>query len=297
MMIDKSILDSTAILILNYNDSSRAKELALKVSEFGVKLVLIVDNNSTAANILVLKEFSKTLKKNINILFLKENKGFACGHNEGFRYLENLHCFKYVLEINTDVDFNEDTFKQNLLFLISTKDAIAVSPLCIQEGEVFKNYWSFPTYNYLLKSLFKSVFVRNKTAPFTIPSEKYFKVDAIRGSFQFFNFNYLSEIGFYDEKTFLYYEENILYKKAKTKKFSAYINTDSYYYHNHIDGKKTLKKLLKTRQFDFDSSLYYLKEYEKINIFKVALYRCAYILLTPFYFIRILMKMIIKGQK
>ena len=36
---------------------------------------------------------------------------------------------------------------------------------------------------------------------------------------------------------------------------------------------------------------------KKINTFKAALYRCAYILLTPFYFIRILIKMIIKGQK
>lgn len=295
MMVDKNILESTAVLILNYNDSMRARDLAIKVSHFGVKLVLIVDNNSNNENILVLKEFSKLFHEKISVLFLKENKGFACGHNEGFKYLNEMHCFKYVLEINTDVDFDDNTFEKNLLFLTCNNDAIAVSPLCIQDNQIIKNYWNFPKYNYLLRSLFRNVFFRYKIIDFTVPLEKYFKVDAIRGSFQFFNFNYLTEIGYYDENTFLYYEENILYKKAKAMKYNAYIITESYYYHNHINSKKTIKALLKTRKFDFESSLYYLKMYEKINLAQIILYKSTYILLTPFYFARILIRKIVKG--
>lgn len=292
-----NLLNKTSSVILNYNDSIRSVKLAKKLVIYGLDLVVIVDNNSNFNERTILKEIDGNEAKRIKVIFSDNNQGFASGNNKGFKYLESLGKYDYVLEVNPDVDFEKKTLLSCLEFLVKNDYAISVSPICVQNNKFYCNFWAFPTYHDIIKKILSAVFCFNVDKGYycnQMPNN-FFKADAIRGSFQFFDFIKLSRIGYYDENTFLYYEENILYKKAQKYGYYAYIDPYDVYYHNHINSKKTIKALLKTRKFDFESSLYYLKMYEKINLAQIILYKSTYLLLTPFYFARILIRKIVKG--
>lgn len=291
-----NLLNKTSSVILNYNDSIRSVKLAKKLVIYGLDLVVIVDNNSNFNERTILKEIDGNEAKRIKVIFSDNNQGFASGNNKGFKYLESLGKYDYVLEVNPDVDFEKKTLLSCLEFLVKNDYAISVSPICVQNNKFYCNFWAFPTYHDIIKKILSAVFCFNVDKGYycnQMPNN-FFKADAIRGSFQFFDFIKLSKIGYYDENTFLYYEENILYKKAQKYGYYAYIDPYDVYYHNHIYQEKTIKSTIKSREQDFKSAYYYLSEYTKINHFQKFFIKFLYYFLTPLFYFRLTLKWLLE---
>lgn len=106
---------------------------------------------------------------------------------------------------------------------------------------------------------------------------EFLKVDAIAGSFFITNHELFKKIGYFDENTFLFYEEDILGKKAKQSGYDIYsLNRLSF---KHYESK-TIGKIIncfKKQDILFNSKIYFQKEYNKVNksqlfIFKILKY-------------------------
>ncbi len=87
---------------------------------------------------------------------------------------------------------------------------------------------------------------------------------------------HLEEVGFFDENTFLYYEENIIAKKLKDKDLKTYIDCNACVIHNHsVSINKSLNRLNKYVQLK-KSQYYFQTVYNHANIFERFLLKLTY---------------------
>lgn len=281
-----------SVCILNYNDSDRIICLINKLLSFSlINMIVVVDNNSTKVE---LDKLNAGLngKANVVILKLTKNEGFARGYNVGLRYLTTQKNEKFILQINSDVDFDEYTLNMCLKFLINNPNYISCSPCCYLYDKLEKNGWQFPTLKDLIIHQLKLAFYigkdkNNDTVFFKNSDNSVIDVDAIRGSFQLFKSDYLRKIDFYNPKTFLYYEENLLYLKSKKNGYKTAILNNCFYYHNHISKYFIgVKQALKQRKIDYKSSLIYLKETEMYSNLLLINYSIIFNLMTPVFFLK-----------
>lgn len=243
---------------MNYNDSKKACELIERVAKmnyFGI--IVVVDNNSNNDE----KEF---LKNNISpvakVIYSEENKGFACGNNIGLRYISQFTECEYVLICNTDIIFELDGVKKCYEVMKQNKD-IAASTVLRKEfdGKEVDCFWNFRSKKYLLDQMLVLKGNKLRKTYKSIKKENGFYVDCIRGSFLFSNMKCLKEIDFFDENTFLYYEEDILFSKLKRIGYRAYVIPEYFYIHNHPSQKGKIN--IKIIKANYKSLYYFLKEY------------------------------------
>lgn len=273
-------------VILNYNDSKNVVELAKTVISFSiVDKIVVVDNNSHVDdknNLQILREF-----KEVELLFLKTNKGYAYGHNRGLEALEKYNP-EYAFIFNSDVILNKESLIETLKAIDKDKDLAIVSPLILDCDKKIDRIggWLFPTYFQCLKYCF--FLGRRTNFQTSVINDDSLKqsiiyCDAVRGSFQCFNFEYLKSVNYFDEGTFLYFEENNLGLKINKIGKKEVIITNVTYIHNHPKNRKT-----KTKRFH--QSLLSMKHYlivsNKLNIFKKLLLNiCIFLGTTEHYLI------------
>lgn len=263
------------MIILNYNDSRRAWRLAQKCNSFkNIEKVVIVDNCSSDDSI---DYFSKqNLNNEIDFVFSKENNGFASGNNQGAKYALEKYKPEYLFFANTDTIFQEDDVEACLKKL-SGDERLGLVSMRMKDikGNEEKSSWKFkPFYEYLL--LYFWVYRHWNYDKYTYKKfRKGFQyVDVVRGSFMMFRARAFSKVNFFDENTFLYYEEDIISHRLKEANFKIGILTNRFYIHNHIySGKKNAFFI----KHHLDRSLkYFLVNYYKIgNLKKIAFNFCA----------------------
>ena len=95
------------------------------------------------------------------------------------------------------------------------------------------------------------------------------KIDVVDGSFFGIKYDLFKSLGFFDENTFLYYEENILGYKIKKAKHQSYIlNYKNPPIHAHKESITSTIKFRKNWKIYNKSRKYYCINYLKINLFK-----------------------------
>lgn len=247
--------------MLNYNDSHRVIELVDKLESYScLDKIVIVDNDSDNNQIQLLKSHSFSDK--VKVIRSSKNIGFASGHNLGFKELEN-EGVKYVFVINSDVIVSEDALEDSIDAMEKDKNLGLVSPLMLdKKGKIDKlSGWNYPTFGQCVQYCFwigRRFNYTNSVINSDTLSMKKINCDCVRGSLQCFRFDALKQAGYYDQHTFLYYEENIISKRIKKIGYSVAIITSSNYIHNHLAGAR-----INTGRFkmSLNSMNYYLKTY------------------------------------
>ena len=85
----------TGIVVLNYNDAIETIDFVEKISTFNaVDIICVVDNCSTDDSVKQLKKL-----KNIELIALDTNEGYAAGNNAGLKYLYEQECDNYLILI------------------------------------------------------------------------------------------------------------------------------------------------------------------------------------------------------
>lgn len=260
---------SCVMVILNYNDSQRAWSLAEKCIFFkSVDRVVIVDNCSTDESVSYLSS-----KKNNNIDFIvsPQNNGFASGNNIGARYALEKYNPDYLFFANTDTVFDDSDVEACLKKISSDKDLGLISMRMIDmNGNEEKAAWKFmPFYEYLFLNfwLYRHFNYDNYTYK---EFESFFQyVDVVRGSYMMFRSEALSAVDFFDEGTFLYYEEDIVSFRLRKAGYKVGMLTDHFYIHNHIYSGNQNSSFAKK---NMDNSLkYFLVKYYGIGEVKKKL--------------------------
>lgn len=265
----------TGFIILNYNDYKTTIKLIQSIKDYkSIDLIVIVDNCSTDNSYQKLHEYI-----NDKIILIKSDKngGYAYGNNFGIRYLiENYGCDTIFIS-NPDVEFEEDlVIEIKNQFKNNSKYSVLSGVMHDINGELVKApYWNIPSYTYDLLDYFFIGRRINRKEFIVDYKQDIMEVEVIPGSFLAVKSNVIKDVGYYDESTFLYCEENILARKLKDKGYKSGIITGISYKHIHsVSIKKTYKKIDTIKIF-YTSKLYYNKEYNKIGKFREMVLRIA----------------------
>lgn len=213
------------IVIVNWNGGDYlykcVETIFIPAKEEVVGHVFIIDNNSS-------DESLKKIRSHNKIVFIKneQNNGFAKACNQGFK----LCTSPYVLLLNPDTRLFDTTLSQCISFMRSHLDIdILGCQLLDDKGEVSYSCARFPTpfrYFYDLTGL-------SKVAPklFT-PAilmtdwdhRNSKKVDQVMGAFMFMRVSIFEQLGYFDERFFVYYEELDFSKRLSDARGVSYFN-------------------------------------------------------------------------
>lgn len=237
-----------AIIILNYNNPKDTINCISSVEEFNTfpcKYV-IIDNGSTDTSVPILRKWLRTkfnnqfreFKENettdtapyISFVVAKENKGYACGNNIGLEFIEKDKDIDKILILNNDILFIQDIIPKLVEFLSENKDAAIVSPILMKKDGLAYDY-NCARKNCTLTELFAiyilqrkpywgilDKYVRKRKLLIQNPElihKKCFEIELPSGSCMLISKNMFKAIDYFDSRTFLYYEENILFKKIE----------------------------------------------------------------------------------
>lgn len=276
-----------AVIILNFNtidDAIDAAESVVTNAQTDSFVVCIADNASTKNGD---AEKCATLQiPHVVTTRIDKNKGYACGNNEAIRWLKKCYQADYYIIMNPDVlVLEEGTIEEMISSIESSPDYIVGGqplvwncyypgePNCQQNIRMIPNYGDLCILSCLpLKLIFRKRFKRI-TYMDNIPYEHHMEYMVPSGAFFVIKSDVFEEIGMFDEKTFLYFEEQILGKKLNGISKKLLFMPEYMVRHEH--GKSTgnnhyslNKRALKSGK---ESHIYYAKEYLKVGRGKIGL--------------------------
>lgn len=294
------------IVILNYNNSKdtiACVNSVLKYIDVQFKL-LLVDNGSTNKAVTdelinyvttlessysckVLEDTNALALKQINLLLLPTNIGYARGNKQGLSMIYNDSEIDYIMILNNDILFTCPIVGNLINILEKIEDAFLVSPLLFKrDGKTIdytcaRNNYSinefFCCYIFKYFDIFginKRIYKKNHVllnSPKLI-CEKMIEIEMPSGSCFVTRKGDFFAIGDFDPNTFLYCEENILSKKIQCiKKKSFLIPSQTCI---HLGGSTTSQSLSSfIAKCSRDSILYYIKNYTSIHPISYSLFK------------------------
>lgn len=275
-----------AIIVLNYNDGDTTINYINSIKKYKIiDKIIVVDNNSTDNSF---EKMKKLKDNNIDIIKSDSNKGYAYGNNFGYRYLKEKYGeFKYVCISNPDVIVEESAIKKCINFLDKNEDYAACAPRMYDRNDNAHRLsgWKERSLKNDIRDSSDFLTHLTKKSHEEMYEKDYFdkkpfrNVDALAGSFFVVNCKIFEEVGLFDEKTFLYYEEDILFKKIRNINYKLAVLTDTKF--NHMEAVTVSKNINSKKKFKImqKSKRYYHKTYnqnsnhgiKKIKIFLLDL--------------------------
>lgn len=275
-------VEMLAIIVLNYNDWHTTEIFVKMVIEYeSIDKIIIVDNCSTDDSFEHLQKLADFNR--IHCIISPKNYGYAGGNNYGVKYAIEKFNPTYICVSNPDIIVKDKSIRNIIMFIQNKADVGIVSGLIHNPNmTIAKNFaWRLPTFfssisAFLLTQYFrqilyhKSVMKRRETAN----GINYSKVDVILGCFFVIKAKVFQQINFFDERTFLYGEEDILAYNLKMQGFKNYILLDETIIHNHSTSiNKSLSLQSVKDQYSLDSSMLFLSEYLKVSKFGLCIYK------------------------
>ena len=294
----------TAIIILNYNNYSDTINCIDSVLEYNTAKIkfLVVDNGSPDRRCVPIldrnfsNKFSNTyLRINdgdkvtekfplMTFIVSKTNDGYARGNNKALKYIHIDNEIKYVLILNNDILFIQDIIPELILHLHTLRDAAIVSPLLLKRDGKTIDYncarKNVSMTDIIVQNLRTTVRMRWKSnKKFFILKMDPTKLDTVcveielpSGSCMLIEKDLFFRINCFDPNTFLYYEENILYKKVSIVNKQNYLIPDLKCI--HLGAQSTSKRPKSFHAFmeANRSQIYYVKKYSGANIFYKFIY-------------------------
>lgn len=301
----------TALIILNYNnfeDTINCIESVEKYNSSPVKII-VVDNGSyrekcvTSLDSYFMGKYKDDYRAfdyendsplsclpYVSFVISKTNDGYARGNNKGLEYAYADSECEQVMILNNDILFIEDIIPGLTKRLEQQKDGAIISPLLLKKDQKSIDYncaRNAPTvWHIILPYIF---FYQNcfgilnrirlekhilRKSPEKLSMDVVL-IDLPSGSCMLLKKALMKNIGGFDPHTFLYYEENILYKKIKRIGKQSYIAPSLRCVHLGAASTKnsasgfTLTNAMK-------SSKYYIENYENPTLLEKLAMKIAY---------------------
>lgn len=265
------------IIVLNYNDWEETKRFCQAVKDFqSVNMIIIVDNKSTDSSVIELKPIATG---KVVLVEAKENKGYAAGNNVGLQYILDNHLEGNIIISNPDIYFNDEDLVRVLKPLEDHSVGISTG-LITTDNKITSNFaWMLPSYWQLLFNQFLILYKIMRVTGHSIycdypQGEDFVYCNCVSGCFFCMTTDTLHEIGLFDERTFLYGEENILGFKIKENNQKVCVVTAARVEHQqHHSMKKNKISRKRDETWNLSSILIYVKFYLKKGKFHQWLFR------------------------
>lgn len=279
------------MIILNYNDYFTTQKYLELIKNFhSVEKIVVVDNHSDDDSYIKLMHYAN---EKIHIICTDSNRGYAYGNNYGVNYvLEHFADIENLIISNPDIEVSDSTISSLAQIINNRNDAFAITPLVLNMDRILtRNFaWKKIKYGNVLASC-TTVFqgflriVCGYTKFYKKPmpdSNDLMAVDILPGCFFVVNAKKWITVCGFDENTFLYFEEDIIFSKALSSGYHNYVLCkESLIHMESVSVNKSITKFSMKERIYRDSCIYYLQEYMKVGKTKIFLYKALNILLIP----------------
>lgn len=271
MEVREFMTKKLGMVIINYNDAKTTKKLLTNIKNYKcLDKVVVVDNHSTDNSLDELKAFESN---RTTIIKNSKNNGYASGLNTGAKYLIKELGDCNIIFSNSDIIIKGE--KDLKMLSSSIKDNVGVvGPVIFEHGN-YNRGWKLTSTNteILLNLPLISRYFKKKLLYY---KDNHYKtdisyVDVVSGCFFMVSSKVLEQIDYFDEKTFLYYEEQIFSKKVQRINMKICVDNRVEIIHDHsVTIDKNVKKINKYKILK-SSQRYYVEEYLKSNLIQKAL--------------------------
>lgn len=283
------------VIILNYNNAGQTIACIESILKFNTAAcrIVVVDNCSTDDSLSGLGGYLSEHRDAFELVKAPDNGGYAQGNNVGMKYLENDSEIDKILILNNDVLFTRDILPRLSGFLDAHSEVGVVSPLlycrdgktidytCARKDcsirEIVLTYLLYFTDFFGILSRFsnrRKLLLENPSLLNSVELE----IELPSGSCFMIRKDLFRKIGYFDPNTFLYYEENILYRKLLKEGKKNYLLPGISCIHlggmttNKVEHSASYMKSSKA------SGYYYATHYRNLNIMqKVAMFCSRYL--------------------
>lgn len=275
---------SSCLVVLNYNDSERS----YNVIKNGMKKLLfdhfvLIDNGSDKDELAKIKGYNLE-----NIVFIENtrNMGYGAGHNVGLRYAVEVLKSDFIFLIVSDIEYSTELIMGCIDEMKKNPQIGVLSARMLEmDGTEGRSAWKEPQYiDYLLWCYpFLRKYMSNQF--YEYDESNVIDVDVIRGSFLCFRASAIYAAGYFDEKVFLYNEENIICNKIKGAGYKVCQLTHLFYKHNHVRQVSRQRKKWVRIKMECESGIYYMNKYKNINGFKLKILKMSNFILCIYRYI------------
>ena len=265
------------VVILNYRTPLKSIECAKSIIEHTRSdfHIYVVDNNSQDYSYEIMKkEFIDT--NNVTVLLAEKNGGYSFGNNLGAKVAINDKC-SYVFIVNSDIKFENNALDIMLSSLLNNPGVSVVGPSILSSNrlETQKFIKGLTFKRYMLNKLPLSLvpMLKDKSDRFIQMSDlkDQAKVDGMPYGCCFLIDAQIFECmhGF-DEKLFLYHEEDVLAYKLNKIGAKAIFESKAKVVHNHSYSISKEGRAFE-RFYRYTSALYVLRGYGGLHGLKLLI--------------------------
>jgi N-acetylglucosaminyl-diphospho-decaprenol L-rhamnosyltransferase len=262
-------MNGSSIVIVSYNASDMLRESLRGIAAVSVNPeteVIIVDNASTDGSAaMVEREFA-----GVQLIRNSANVGFARANNQGIRASTG----RYVLLLNSDTIVPPGALPALIQFMNDHPGAGACGPRLVRsDGSVQPfAFGGDPTVTYLLARGWNRLLFRRPLHDWGTDAVQ--AVDWVSGAALLARRAALEQIGGFDEKFFMYFEDNDLCLRLRRAGWKVFYNPTVTI--THFGGASLNQSTLRTRWYDASLRYFYSKHYSPFA-------RVALEILLPFY--------------
>lgn len=223
------------LVVLNYNDYETTSHLVDLIKDYRIlDKIIITDNQSTDDSY---EKLCALRSDRIDVIQAPENRGYGSGNNFGIRYALETYHPDYIIISNPDVEFEEKTVKElykqaqkiDNLGTISCR-MNCLSTIALEPG------WRFPKYlDFLLDYIYPIGKLWEKLRAYKLDGRNgdLIEVDIVHGSFFMVSADAVADAGGFDDRTFLYCEEDMFAARLHQKGYHNYLLLTEEYIHRH----------------------------------------------------------------
>src|SRR3972149_7143692 len=267
------------IITINYNTEDLLEKLiGCLIRQSHKNWVLIIVNNSPD-NIAINEVIKSFNDSRIILTGNNKNLGYSKGNNLGFKYLmENKVIGKDDIVLFT----NEDIVIKDKDFLIQSINTINDLKCGFLGPKVINNDGSLMLPHIrkagFLKCLFHmgnngrvdKIFRINRSLK---KLKSPIKVFLINGACFFCEAGDFARVGMFDTNTFIYYEEELIYRKVYKAGIVVFYDPRISVYHEHSASVKKSFSIINKKKFVYDGELYFLTSILNVNKFLLLLFK------------------------
>ena len=257
------------IIILNYNTWEETLDCVDSIRKHNTLpyKVYIVDNDSKDASVLNLKR-SFANADDVVLLINNENIGYSAGNNIGLRQAEKDNC-EYAFIVNSDVEIMNDAFRIMVNTLRKDKSYMMIGPSVLdknrRESQCPRCLLTPSLFLYERHPLCLIPFFKKKANRIVETTENPTVFDgSVSGCCFGIRIQDFKRMDYFDEKVFLYYEEDILGYKMQSVGGRAVYERDAIVMHKaNVSTNKEGNAFVQFHRWT--SVLYMLKKYAHIS--------------------------------
>ena len=224
----------------------------------GRKMFLV--DNSPTDELSILKDL---YPEQMEYIFCNANLGYGKAHNIAIRKSMEQE-FKYHVVLNPDLSFDEDTITELEKFMDENEDVGQCMPdIRNMDDNSRRNCCKLlptPANGIFRRFLGNTSLARKLDEKYLLKSADYSRVldiPYLSGCFMFFRNSALKEIGLFDEKIFMYFEDTDISRRMFTMKRACYV---PYTQVKHVAERATYKSF-KMLLITIKSAIYYFNKY------------------------------------